>query len=199
MLDVLLEVSTTLSPAQNVRGPLAATVGTAGFGLTVTVVAADAAVQPEALLTVTEYVPLVETTILCVVAPVLHTLFVAELEDKVTVPPEQNETGPLAVTTGVDGFGFTVTVVAAEPAVHPLALETTTEYVPDVFTVIACVVAPVLHKYDVATLDVSVTEPPVQKVVGPFAVIVGVVGAGFTVTVYDAIPYTPQDPLLMLT
>ena len=44
-------------------------------------------------------------------------------------------------------------------------------------------VAPVLHKYDVAALEVSVTEFPVQNVSGPFALIVGVVGTGFTVTV----------------
>ena len=34
----------------------------------------------------------------------------------------------------------------------------------------------------VALLDVSVTEPPVQNVVGPPAEIVGVDGIGFTVT-----------------
>jgi len=34
-----------------------------------------------------------------------------------------------------------------------------------------------------ALLDVSVTLPPLQNVVGPPGVIVGVVGIGFTVTV----------------
>jgi len=63
----------------------------------------------------------------CVVAPVFHRLFTAELEDSVTLPPVQKVTGPLAVTTGVDGLALTVTVVAADPAVHPLALETVTE------------------------------------------------------------------------
>ena len=44
----LLEVSVTLPPAQNVVGPPALTVGVAGIGLTVTVVAVEAAlVQPE--------------------------------------------------------------------------------------------------------------------------------------------------------
>ena len=42
-----LEVSVTLSPAQNVVGPEAVIVGVAGVGFTVTVVAADGAlVQP---------------------------------------------------------------------------------------------------------------------------------------------------------
>ncbi len=34
-----------------------------------------------------------------------------------------------------------------------------------------------------ALLEVNVTLPPVQKVVGPSGVIVGVAGVGFTVTV----------------
>jgi hypothetical protein len=38
----------------------------------------------------------------------------------------------------------------------------------------------------VALLDVNVTLPPVQKVVGPPGVIVGVAGIGFTVTVVAA-------------
>jgi hypothetical protein len=58
---------------------------------------------------------------------VLHKLFVTELEERVTLPPAQKVTGPLAVTTGVDGLALTVTVVAADPAVHPLVLETVTE------------------------------------------------------------------------
>ena len=48
-----------------------------------------------------------------------------------------------------------------------------------------CVVAPVLQVFPVALDDVSVTLPPVQNVVGPLAEIVGVAGAGFTVTVVE--------------
>jgi hypothetical protein len=43
------------------------------------------------------------------------------------------------------GAGLTVTLIDAEP-VHPLELVTTTEYVPDAFTEIFCVVAPFDHK-----------------------------------------------------
>ena len=39
------------------------------------------------------------------------------------------------------------------------------------------------HWLPVALLEVSVTLPPAQNVVGPPGVIVGVAGAGFTVTV----------------
>ncbi len=49
-----------------------------------------------------------------------------------------------------------------------------------------CVVAPVDHKYVTPALEVRVTLPPVQKVVGPPAVIVGCAGTGFTVTVLAA-------------
>ena len=42
------------------------------------------------------------------------------------------------------------------------------------------------HWLPLAALDVSVTLPPVQNVVGPPGVIVGVAGVGFTVTVVAA-------------
>jgi len=49
-------------------------------------------------------------------------------------------------------------------------------------TFILCEVAPVDHKYPEAALDVSVTLPPMQNVVGPEAVMVGAAGRAFTVT-----------------
>ena len=48
------------------------------------------------------------------------------------------------------------------------------------------VVAPFDHRYDVPAEEVSATEPPAQKVVGPPAEIVGVAGSAFTVTVVPA-------------
>jgi hypothetical protein len=44
---------------------------------------------------------------------------------------------------------------------------------PEVVTVIDCVVAPFDQRYDVPAVAVSVTLPPLQKVVGPPGVIVG--------------------------
>jgi hypothetical protein len=44
------------------------------------------------------------------------------------------------------GNGFTLTIVGAEVAEQPLASVTVTVYKPEVVTVIACDVAPVLHK-----------------------------------------------------
>jgi hypothetical protein len=49
-----------------------------------------------------------------------------------------------------------------------------------------CVVSPVDHVFPEAEEDVSVTLPPVQKLVGPLALIVGVAGVGFTVTAVAA-------------
>ena len=45
------------------------------------------------------------------------------------------------------------------------------------------VVAPVLQLLPMGLLDVRVTLPPAQNVVGPDGLIVGVAGVGFTVTV----------------
>ena len=47
-------------------------------------------------------------------------------------------------------------------------------------------VAPFDHVLPVALDEVSITEPPAQKVVEPPAVTVGVVGTEFTVTIVDA-------------
>ena len=44
-------------------------------------------------------------------------------------------------------------------------------------------VRPVLHKFPTASLDCNVTLLPTQNVVGPLAVIVGLAGKGFTVTI----------------
>ena len=99
----------------------------------------------------------------------------------VTFPPLQKVVAPFGVMVAV-GNAFTVTVVLAGAEVQPFASVVLTVYVPDVLTLIAAVVAPVDQRYDVPPLAVSVTFPPVQKVVGPFGVIVAV-GSGFAVTV----------------
>jgi hypothetical protein len=49
-----------------------------------------------------------------------------------------------------------------------------------------CVVAPVDHRYVVPALEVSVTLPPEQNVVGPPAVMVGAAGKEFIVTAVGA-------------
>lgn len=105
---------------------------------------------------------------------------VADEDVKVTEPPAQNVVGPPAVIVGTGGSGFTVTTVGAEVAEH-VPFETVTVYEPAVETVMDCVVAPVDQVFPVAADEVRVTEPPVQKAVGPLAVIVGVGGSGLTV------------------
>ena len=134
-----------------------------------------------ALVTVTEYDPAVLTVIACVVAPLLHNQDAPADAVSVTEPPLQNVTGPPAVIVAV-GNAFTVTTVAADVAEQLAALVTVTVYEPAVLTVIDCVVAPVLHNQDAPADAVSVTEPPLQNVTGPPAVIVAV-GNGLTVTV----------------
>jgi len=124
---------------------------------------------------------------LAVVAPVDQRYEAPELDVSVTLPPAQNVSGPPAVIVGVAGKLFTVTVVGVEEAdVQPAAFVTCTEYDPVALTVMLEVVAPVDQRYEVPALEVSVTLPPVQKVNGPPAVIVGVAGIVLTVTVVAA-------------
>ena len=78
-------------------------------------------------------------------------------------------------------MGLTETVVDEELAEQPLALVTVTEYEPAVPTLIACVVAPLLHNHELPADAVKTTVFPWQNVVGPPAVILAA-GTGFTVT-----------------
>lgn len=60
----------------------------------------------------------------------------------VTLSFEQKLVGPDAVAVTV-GVGFTVTVTGAETSEHPNALVAVTEYVPELFTRMVALVAPV--------------------------------------------------------
>jgi Cu/Ag efflux protein CusF len=193
------DVNTTLPPAQKVNGPPAEIVGVEGSGFTVTVVPEDGAETHVPLSTLTVYVPDVVTVIDCVVSPDDQTFPVAEDEVKTTLPPAQNVNGPPAEIVGVEGSGFTVTVVPADVAEVQPPLVTATVYVPDVETVIDCVVAPVDQTFPVAEEDVNTTLPPAQKVNGPPAEIVGVDGNAVTLTVVPAEVADVQPPLVTAT
>ena len=64
---------------------------------------------------------------------------------------------------------------------------------------IDCVVAPVDHKFPLADDEVKTTLPPVQKLNGPPAEIVGVAGKAVTVTVVPADVAEVQPPLVTAT
>ena len=49
-----------------------------------------------------------------------------------------------------------------------------------------------------ALLELKITDWPAQNVVGPFAVIVGTVGSGFTVTI-TGLETATQPPLVTVT
>ena len=70
------------------------------------------------------YVPVVETVIDCVVAPVDQRFPVADEEVNVMMLPAQKDAGPVIV--GVGGRGFEVTTKAAEAEEQPLASVTLT-------------------------------------------------------------------------
>ena len=66
-------------------------------------------------------------------------------------------------------------------------------------TVIDCVVAPVDQRFPLEAEEVNTTDPPVQKVVGPPAVIVGAEGIGFTVTLITFDAAEVHGPSTILT
>jgi hypothetical protein len=94
----------------------------------------------------------VVAVILCVVAVVLHTLPVAALDVSTTLPPGQKVSGPDAEIEGVDGIGLTVMVTAADGGLVHAPAVCVTVIVPELYTVILCVVAPVLHVLPVVEL-----------------------------------------------
>ena len=97
---------------------------------------------------------------LCVVAPLLHKFLVLTLDVNVTLPPAQNGMEPLTVITGGCGtiFGRDVPLPAVR-LVHPFTV-CVTEYVALFVTVIAGVVAPLLHNTEPVTLFAVNTELP---------------------------------------
>jgi hypothetical protein len=169
-------------PEQNASVPLMDGVG---FGLTVVV----ADVEPEHPLpsvTVTVNVFAVLTIIHCVVAPVLQLYETSPAGAHICVElPEQNESVPL-----MDGVGLALTVVVAdvEPE-HPFASVTVTVKVFAVFTVIHCVVAPVLQLYETSPAGAHIcVELPEQNESVP---LIDGVGLGLTVVVADVLPEQP--------
>ena len=134
-----------------------------------------------------------------VVAPFDQRFPLAAEDVNTTLPPAQNVVAPPAVIVGVAGKALTVTVVPADCPEVQLPLTTATVYVPLSDTVIEGVVAPFDQMFPVAADEVRITLPPVQKVVGPLAVIVGVVGNAFTVTKTPAEVAEVQLPLATTT
>jgi hypothetical protein len=138
----------------------------------------------------------VVAVILCVVAVVLHTLPVAALDVSTTLPPGQKVSGPDAEIEGVDGIGLTVMVTAADGGLVHAPAVCVTVIVPELYTVILCVVAPVLHVLPVVALDVSTTLSPRQKVSGP-PVMVGADGALFAPTTALSILMQPLASVMV--
>lgn len=66
-------------------------------------------------------------------------------------------------------------------------------------TVIDWVVSAVDQVFPVEAEEVNVTEPPIQKVVGPLVTITGTPGEGFTVTVVGADAATHPEPFPTVT
>jgi hypothetical protein len=120
----LLELNTTLPPAQNVVGPPAVMVGVSCTGLTLTLTEVVGELHPLGLETNKEYVPLEFTIMEVVVSPVLQLLLEALDEVSVVVSPEHIEF-PVLVILGVVGIGNTLTLKFVELTLHVPAPDTT--------------------------------------------------------------------------
>jgi hypothetical protein len=117
------EVRVMFLPGHIVVGPLMVGVTAPAAGPTTK--EADVAKQPVAFVTVTVYVPVTDTAMDCVVAPVDQRFPVAEDDDRVIAPPAQESAeGPVIV--GVAWAGLAVTANGAEVAEQLLALVTVT-------------------------------------------------------------------------
>ena len=105
--------------------------------------------------------------------PISNTLPVAKLQVGGVITP----------TIGAEGRALTTVVTGSEEMLwHPDAFVTRTVKLPDVFTFMLWVVAPVDQRYVVPALEVSVTLLPAQKVAEPPAVMDGCGGRALTVT-----------------
>ncbi len=95
--------------------------------------------------------------------------------------PGQILVEPPAVIVGTVGEVVFETTVAADVALQEPDV-TVTVRLPEVVTVMDCVVAPVDQRFPVVLLELSVTLPPGQKESGPLALMVGVAMEVDTVT-----------------
>ncbi len=82
------------------------------------------------------------------------------------------------IVTFMSGIDSSLTVVAKlEGEEHPFKSVMITENVPSESTVIDCVVSPFDQRYVLPIVELKVTIPPSQNVVGPFELIIGAAGA----------------------
>ena len=101
--------------------------------------------------------------------------------------------------TGAEGTGFTVTTTGFDAnEVQPFAVVVTVNVPLDV-TLMVGVVELFDHALPEAELELRVTDPPEQKLVGPLGVMVGVAGVAFTVTVTGAEAREVQPPDVWVT
>jgi hypothetical protein len=120
-----------------------------------------------------------------VVCPVDQTYESAVDELKITVSPLQAVVD-VAVIVGI-GALLTFTFMLVDVAEQLLASVTVTEKLPELETVIVDAIEPFDQRFPVVEDEERTTDPPVQNVVEPLALIVGVAGSAFTVTVTIAL------------
>ena len=102
-LPIYEEVRVTESPRQMVEALLVLIIGGAGLGTTLTTTGILVKLVQALSTWFTVKEPLLRTTMLWVLAPVLQIFPVTTLEVSTTLSPSQKVNGPLAVTNGATG------------------------------------------------------------------------------------------------
>ena len=91
---------------------------------------------------------------------------------------------PELVADVITGNVVLLVTDTTEVVTHPLlGFVAVTVYTPDPNTVMLWVVAPFDQRFPTVAVELSITDPPAQKVVGPLAEITGVAVTGFIVKV----------------
>ena len=113
--ELLLEVSSTLPPAQKEAGPAGVIEGVAGIGFTVTPTIFDTReVHPNAMVCTVTFWVVLTVAVLAVPSDPLHKYPEPALEVSTVLPPVHKVMGPGGVMVGVAGIGFTVMTTGAE-------------------------------------------------------------------------------------
>ena len=182
--------------------PPAVIVGVAGAPGSVNV--AETVLDVQAFVKVKLYVPAPKPeTVTGRVTLVMEPLAVPVQDKSPVAVPEittlpsvaEQAVGLLCVPMVMAGVGFTVTLVVADaPEIQPLTVDVTV-IAAELLTVMDCVVSPVDQVFPVEAEEVSTTLPPEQKVVALPAVIVGVAGTAFTVSV-AVVEFAEPQPLV---
>jgi hypothetical protein len=152
------------------------------------------ALQPLLAVTITEYVPADETTLVAAVVPSFQRYVPPPVAVSVILVFEQSNTPELGVMDAMGKLVLEVIVVLADD-VQPLLAVTTTEYVPADETTLVEAVVPSFQRYVPPPEAVSVTLLVLQSNTALIGVMLAVGGVVFDVIKAVAVAVQPLLPV----